>query len=74
MISLLISFRFPFYRFPAAFMTAVSFTYILMAQEGFRLNQTVSYIAGAVTAFVLFTIYLIALIRKNKIRSEEKRK
>ena len=29
--------------FPAAFMTAVSLTYILMAQEGFRLNQTVSY-------------------------------
>ena len=52
--------------FPAAFMTAVSLTYLLMAQEGFRLNQTVSYVAGICVAVVLFVIYLIALIRKNK--------
>ena len=31
---------------PAAFMSAVSVTYILMADEGFRLSQTISYIAG----------------------------
>ena len=52
--------------FPAAFMTAVSLTYILMAQEGFRLAQTVSYIAGASAAVILFVIYLVALIRKNR--------
>ena len=51
---------------PATFMTAVSFTYILIAKEGFRLNQTVSYIAGAVAAAVFFSIYLIALIRRCK--------
>ena len=51
--------------FPAAFMTAVSLTYILMAQEGFRLNWTVSYIAGAVIATVLFSIYLFILLRKK---------
>ena len=52
--------------FPAAFMTAVSMTYILMAQEGFRLDQTVSYIAGITAAAALFMIYLVALIRKIK--------
>jgi len=52
--------------FPAAFMTAVSVTYILMAKEGFRLNQTVSYIAGAFAAAALFTVYLAALKRHSK--------
>ena len=52
--------------FPATFMTAVSVTYILMAKEGLRLDQTVSYIIGAVAAVVLFTIYLVFLIRKNR--------
>lgn len=47
--------------FPAAFMTAVSLTYILMAQEGFRLNQTVSYIAGCTVAVILFVVYLYLL-------------
>ena len=51
--------------FPASFMTAVSLTYLLMAKEGFQLDQTVSYIAGASAAAVLFAVYLIALIRKN---------
>lgn len=51
---------------PATFMTAVSFTYILIAKEGFRLNQTVSYIAGAVAAAVFFSIYLIALVHRCK--------
>ncbi|MBQ3418119.1 MAG: carbon starvation protein A [Ruminococcus sp.] len=52
--------------FPASFMTAVSLTYILMAEEGFQLDQTFSYIAGASAAVILFVIYLIALIRKNR--------
>ncbi len=56
--------------FPATFMTAVTVTYILMAQEGFRLNQTISYIAGICAAVVLFTIYLIALIRNQKKRCD----
>ena len=56
--------------FPAAFMSAVSLTYIMMASEGFRLGQTVSYISGAIFAITLFVIYLVFLIRsqrKNKI-------
>ena len=52
--------------FPAAFMSAVSLTYIMMAQEGFRLAQTISYISGASFAAVLFIIYLIFLIRRQK--------
>ncbi len=55
--------------FPAAFMTGVSVTYLLMAEEGFGLDQTVSYIAGAAAAAVLFIVYLIALKRKNNPRS-----
>lgn len=51
---------------PATFMTAVSITYILMANEGFRLNQTVSYIAGCVAAALLLIVYLTALIRRNR--------
>lgn len=51
---------------PASFMTAVSITYILMAKEGFRLNQTISYIAGAFAAVTLFAVYMFALIRKEK--------
>ena len=52
--------------FPATFMTGVTVTYILMAQEGFRLNQTISYTAGICAAVVLFAVYLIALIRHQK--------
>ena len=50
--------------FPATFMTAVSITYLLMAHEGFRLNQTVSYIAGSAVALILFIIYIVMLCRK----------
>lgn len=51
--------------FPATFMTAVSITYILMAQEGFRMNQTVSYITGAAVAIVFFIIYLTKLLHNS---------
>ena len=53
---------------PATFMTAVSVTYILMAKEGFRLDQTVSYIAGAAAAAILLIVYLIFLMKKLRIR------
>ena len=51
---------------PAAFMTAVSITYILMAKEGFRINQTVSYIVGIAAAVVLFGIYLFFLFNRKR--------
>ena len=50
---------------PASFMTAVSITYIFIAQEGFRLNQIISYIIGISAAVILFVVYLIALIRRK---------
>ena len=51
---------------PATFMMAVSVTYILMAGEGFQLDQTISYIAGVSAAAVLLVIYLVALISKDR--------
>ena len=56
---------------PATFMTAVSTTYILMAKEGFKLNQTVSYVIGAVAAASLLIVYLIFLIRKNRFAADK---
>ena len=49
---------------PAKFMTAVSTTYILMAKEVFKLDQTLSYIIGVVAAASLLIVYLVFLIRK----------
>lgn len=51
---------------PATFMTAVSTTYILMAKEGLRLDQTVSHMIGAVAAAALLIVYVTFLIRKNR--------
>ena len=55
---------------PATFMTAVSVTYILMAKEGFQLNQTISYVIGAVAATSLLSVYLVFLIRKWRFSSK----
>ena len=43
---------------PATFMSAVSMTYILMADEGFRLSSGIAYPVGIGFAVVLFCIYL----------------
>ena len=51
---------------PAAFMSAVSVTYILMAKEGFKLSSAVSYPAGIIAAAILFVIYVIAVIKYKK--------
>jgi len=42
---------------PAAFMTAVSVTYILQAQEGFKLPTSISYPVGAIAAIVAFAYF-----------------
>ncbi len=54
---------------PATFMTAVSVTYILTAQEGLRLSAAIAYPVGAGVAAALFVIYLVMLIRHNRKRS-----
>ena len=51
---------------PAVFMSAVSMTYILTANEGFRLSIAVAYPVGAAFAAVLFIIYIVLLVRHKK--------
>ena len=46
---------------PATFMTAVSVTYILMADEGFGLGAGVSYPAGISAALAVFAFYAISI-------------
>ena len=49
---------------PGTFMSAVSLTYILMAQEGFRLSASIAYPAGLCFAVALFVVYIILLRKK----------
>ncbi len=52
---------------PAAFMSAVSITYILMAEEGFKLSSSVSYPMGIVFALSLFCVYIYHFLKVNKL-------
>ncbi len=54
-----------FTALPAVFMTAVTITYILTANEGFRLDHTISCIVGLSAAFILFVVYLVVLLRRT---------
>ena len=51
---------------PAAFMSAVSMTYILMAEEGFALSADIAYPAGGAFAIILFIVYTTISSRKAK--------
>ena len=51
---------------PAAFMSAVSVTYILMASEGFELSASIAYPVGIACALALATVYVIKLSKKMK--------
>ena len=51
---------------PAAFMSAVSCTYILMAEEGFRLSQGISYPVGAAFAAACMALYLFKAARRGR--------
>lgn len=51
---------------PAAFMSAVSVTYILTASEGFRLGIRPSCILGAAVALGLFVLYLVLMRRSGR--------
>ena len=44
---------------PAAFMTAVSITYILMAKEGFQLSSSIAYPVGIAVAVLIFALYCV---------------
>lgn len=52
--------------FPATFMSAVSMTYILTAQEGFRLSTNIAYPIGAAFSVLLFVVYIALWIRYTK--------
>ncbi|MBU3114125.1 carbon starvation CstA family protein [Clostridium lacusfryxellense] len=45
---------------PATFMTAVCISYILIAPEGFKLSQSISYPVGIIAAIVAMLIFLMA--------------
>lgn len=49
---------------PAAFMSAVSCTYILMAPEGFKLSEGISYPAGIGFAVLCMGIFFFRVFRK----------
>ena len=51
---------------PAAFMSAVSITYLLCSQEGFQLDHGLSCGIGAAVAAALLTVYLIAFFSRPK--------
>ena len=51
---------------PAAFMSAVSMTYILMAEEGFKIEAATAYPAGIIFAAALFAVYSVFVIKKAK--------
>jgi len=56
---------------PATFMTAVCTSYILIAPEGFKLSQSISYPIGVVGAIVAMVIFLIAA---KKVETKSKGK
>ncbi|MDA3732942.1 carbon starvation protein A [Niameybacter massiliensis] len=54
---------------PAAFMSAVSCTYILQAPEGFKLSTAISYPVGAIFAIVCLGIFLKTTVLRKKEES-----
>mgnify|MGYP000930753784 CR=1 FL=1 len=50
---------------PATFMSAVSFTYILMAPEGFKLSESISYPAGIVFAIACLVLFYVKIMNKK---------
>lgn len=55
---------------PATFMSAVSVTYILTAEEGFRLSTAIAYPAGAAFSAALLIVYLVFLIKRLKANQQ----
>ena len=55
---------------PAAFMTAVSTTYILTAEEGFTLSGKIARPLGLFVAAAFFLVYLFNLSRAGKRKEQ----
>ena len=58
---------------PATFMTAVCTSYILIAPEGFKLSQGISYPVGIIAAIAAMVIFLIAAKKLEVKKVEEKK-
>ena len=52
---------------PATFMTAVSLTYIMMAKEGFGIDQDIAYPVGIIFALLHFIGYMLL---EHKLQKE----
>lgn len=52
---------------PASFMSAVSMTYIMMADEGFRIPAGIAYPVGMLFAFSLFMFFVLRVVFKRKL-------
>ena len=57
---------------PATFMSAVSMTYILCSNEGFKLSTKIAYPIGIIFALSLLLFYLYILIFKNILFKKNK--
>ena len=58
---------------PAAFMSSVTLTYILMADEGFRIPSRTAYPAGIAFAVLMLMVYAVQLFQWKQV-GEDKRK
>ncbi len=50
---------------PAAFMSSVTLTYVLMADEGFKISSKYAYPIGILFGLILFIIYAVIVVRKD---------
>ena len=58
---------------PATFMTAVSVTYIIIADEGFRLPEEVGYLTGIAVALAMFVNFVTMYVKHNKVHVRRRR-
>lgn len=58
---------------PATFMSGVSCTYILMAEEGFRISQSIAYPIGIVFALACAALFAVKAVGKKGMRTVEQK-
>ena len=58
---------------PATFMSGVSCTYILMAEEGFRISQSIAYPIGIVFALACAALFAVKAVSKKGMRTVEQK-
>jgi len=53
---------------PAAFMTSVTTTYILIAPEGFKINPAIAYPIGISLGFITFAFFMYKVMQNKKVK------